>query len=128
MNYENACEALNRKPITIEAFKELPEDHRVSLFGEHKLITCIEAMNTEANGGKKWEQDWFNTNQRKYMVFLRAIKDSTKPSGVGFSFYGTSDFNSYSYLGSRLHFFSDDIARKAGKDPDMIQYWNEWML
>lgn len=127
MKYEEACAALKRTPLSIEQFSFLPEDHRVSLFGEHKLITCIEVLNMKANKGKPWKPDWLNSTQDKWRNYFWAQVDKSKPSCVGFSFGDTLYVSTYSALGSRLHFISQKVAIAAGKDPDMLQYANEWI-
>ena len=127
MNYTKACEALNRTPLTIDAFKALPEDQQVSLFGEHKLITCIEVMNMNANNGKKWIPDWLNRNQPKWWNWMSAHKDKGAASGVGFSFDGSGYVGTGTGVGSRLVFISDEVADAARSDTDMLQYYNEWI-
>lgn len=129
MNYEEACAALKRKPATLEDFKKLPipEDQIISLFGEHKLVTCNEVMNMKANEGKKWIIDFLNLKQDKWRNYFWAKVDKSKPSGVGFSF-NTSDYGySLTTIGSRLYFISQKVAIEAGNDPDMVQYANEWI-
>ena len=127
MNYEEAYAALKRKPLTIEQFSFLPEDQRVSLFGEHKLITCIEVLNMKANKGKPWKPDWLNSAQEKWRNYFWAQVDKSKPSGVGFSFADSAYVSAVTALGSRLHFISQKVAIQAGNDPDMLQYANEWI-
>lgn len=120
--YEKACETLKRNPLQLSDFDFLPEGQRVSAFGEHKVITCIEARN------KGWKPNWLDNNECKWRIWFEAKEDKNRPGGVGFSFGVSGGDDSYTLFGSRLYCKTEAIADEVGNDPEILEYYNEWIL
>lgn len=99
-SYEDACKALNIKPINEEVFNAFPKEDRKSMIAYHKLTVIVRALN---NG---WLPDWENKNERKYYpVFLYS------PAGLTYvSIYNTS---TAARIVSRICFSSPALAEYA---------------
>src|ERR1700757_1577665 len=121
--YGKACEKLGRYPLTIENFSHEAERNRKQCFGEHKYRTCIEAANMDENGElfePKPDDDY------AVEIWYRRVRDTNRPSGVGFVFGDpVFDFD-YATVGSRLLSRNRDIAKAIGSDPQVTEYFNEW--
>jgi hypothetical protein len=122
--YVKACDKLGRTPLTIDDFSKF-NDGKV-MFGKHKHDTCTEAANLDENG-KPFVPD-FTDGTLKHFPFYVAVKDASRPSGVGFRFSG-SDFGLvFSDLGSRLGYSrTSDIVREIGNNAEITEYHNEAM-
>lgn len=59
--------------------------------------------------------DPFNPKQGKYYPWHEVVKDSTRPSGFGLSYYRYDYWTTHSYVGVRLCFKSAELAIDAGK-------------
>ena len=124
--YQKACKLLKQSPATIDNFSHESEEDRKMCYGEHKFRICIKAANLDEDG-KPHNFDWLNWNEQKWRIWMKASKQPKRPSGVGFSFDDSGSDDSGSVLGSCLHFKTDAIALKLAKDPEIIEYFNEWM-
>ena len=123
--YEKACEALNQKPLELSQFDFIPERHRKSAFAEQRIIARIEVKNMESNDGKPWYPN-FLSGEWYYFPWLKAKEDKTKPSGVGFSFYGSGCGCTHASLGSRLVCKNEKIAQEVYEEcPEDYQEWIE---
>jgi hypothetical protein len=82
--YKTASKALKYKLCTLSQFDFLPENQRVSLFAEHRMMVIIEHANMFK--GKKWVIHWKDWSQQKWRNWYQAVTDTSKTSGVGFVF------------------------------------------
>lgn len=124
--YKSSCKALKYKPCTLSQFSFLPENQRVSLFAEHRMIVMIEKANMFK--GKKWVIDWKDWSQQKWRNWYQAVIDATKPAGVGFRFSGTYDDGDDTFLGSRLHFITKEIGMKLANNKEFMKAVEEYIL
>lgn len=98
-SYVDACNDQGITPLNISAFSALPSIDQVHAFASHRVTTVIRSLN------EGWVPDWNNSSERKYYVWYQF------GSGVGFS-YGVYGYDrSYSAVGSRLHFKSEELAK-----------------
>ena len=74
-----------------------------------KLVIIARAANRIANNGKQWKPDWNNDKRDKYYPWFYMGGSS------GFRFHVCADWNSASYVGSRLCFISREAAEHVGK-------------
>jgi hypothetical protein len=106
---EDAFNYTSRDIAVLELFKTLPDQDRAYTEACHKRMVVIEALNQEANGGKKWKPDWENGKWDKYYSWARLKRDK---AGVGFvvgdaGYVGT---HATTTVGSRLCFMNEDLA------------------
>ncbi|MEQ1678598.1 MAG: hypothetical protein ABL876_18020, partial [Chitinophagaceae bacterium] len=107
--FEGACKLLKLDPAKVlPKVTGMPKHHQEATVAHAKLVIIAEALNMEANNGKRWEPDWTNGNWDKYYPWFRM-------SGSGLSFDDYVFQISYSYVGSRLCYISSDVAEYAGK-------------
>lgn len=102
-----------------------PARHRKSLDAFAMLIIVVEAINMEANGGKRWIPDYTDNNW-KYELWHKILADKKRPSGFGVSHAYFDIWISYSGVGSRLQFINRESAiycfEKFGK------LWKDYIL
>jgi len=91
--YEDACKELGVKST----------DMRGWLHAVEKISVIAQALN------EGWEPDWDNDSQLKWYPWF----DMRKSSG-GFSFDGCGYGRTYTIVGSRLCFKSEELAKYAG--------------
>lgn len=101
-SYEDACKALNTKPINEEVFNVFPKEDRKSMIAYHKLTVIVRALN---NG---WLPDWENTNERKFYPIFRYVS-----AGLSFAYTACADANTGSTITSLLCFSSPALAEYA---------------
>lgn len=101
-SYEDACKALNIKPINEEVFNVFPKEDRKSMIAYHKLTVIVRALN---NG---WLPDWENTNERKFYPVFRYV-----PAGLSYAYASNAATNTSANFGSRLCFSSPALAEYA---------------
>ena len=123
--YEKACDKVGMKPATIENFAHESEDERKQAFGEHKFRRCIVAANLDENG-KPYIPDWLKSDA-KWRNWYISREDKNRPSGVGFVFNLSAYVYDISDFGSRLHSKNEAIANAIAADPEITEYFNEWM-
>lgn len=101
-SYEDACKALNTKPINEEVFNVFPKEDRKSMIAYHKLTVIVRALN------EGWLPDWENTNERKFYPIFRYVS-------AGLSFVDAYDATSLTsaLVGTRLCFSSPALAEYA---------------
>lgn len=101
-SYEDACKALNIKPINEEVFNVFPKEDRKSMIAYHKLTVIVRALN------EGWLPDWENTNERKFYPIFRYVS-------AGLSYANTTNAATLTSttFGSRLCFSSPALAEYA---------------
>lgn len=124
--YQKACEDFNYKPATLEDLNAFPEEDRVSMLAYHKLTVCLRSRNKDEKTGKKWVANFLD-GTRKWWAWFWANEDKSKPSGVGFSFCVASCGGSGAGVGSRLVSKTETIAKEAAKNPEIAEYYNEFL-
>lgn len=125
--YLAACAATNQTPMQLSDFNIYPEEDRVSKFALHRMETVMKADNLTADDGNPHVKDWKKSNQRTWFPWYEAVEDETRPSGVGFSFYGASYGFSVTAVGSRLGLFSSERVRVIFDTEEMIETYNQYM-
>ena len=104
--FEDACKVLNLDAATIiPDFSLFPEADRQAMIDHAKLIIIAKAINGD------WVPDWENGEWDKYYPWF--VMGSS--SGVGFSYDVCDDWNTNSYVGSRLCFESREKAKYVGE-------------
>lgn len=98
-SYEDACKALNIKPINEEVFNVFPKEDRKSMIAYHKLTVIVRALN---NG---WLPDWENMNERKFYPVFRYVS-----AGLSYAYMNDAATNAGTTIGSRLCFSSPALA------------------
>lgn len=84
----------------------LPDEDRNYMKDHFDWTVVVEAINTEANDGKKWEPDFTNANERKYEGWVWVEPSDTDPSGWVFSRTASDWTNASATFGSRLCYVS----------------------
>lgn len=102
-SYEDACEELGEKTLTLADFKFLPEIDQRSQFACHQLTIIARALN------EGWEPDWSDDNQRKWNVWQRykrasACRTASTVAGLRVQVsVPDSATNALSLLNTRVH-------------------------
>lgn len=111
---EDAFVATGRDIKLMPDVSNLPEKDRKFIESHYKLTVVAEALNQEANDGKKWIPNWENWNEMKYFPWLEISKND---GGSGFGLSGTAYAYDYTIasVGSRLCFKSSELAIYAAK-------------
>lgn len=94
-SFEDACRVLNISTV-LPDFSFVPESDRQALTDHYKLVIIAKAVNGD------WTPDWNNEDQAKYYPWF--------DMEGGFTLDSVYYFYRYSYVGSRLCFFSSDAA------------------
>lgn len=113
-SYADACMDLNMHPLTISDFAALPERDREATLAYHQITIIARALN------EGWEPDWNDHNQAKYYPWFQYAA-----GGSGFSYDVSGCGYSSSFVGSRLHFKSRELAEYAGKE--FISIYNKFL-
>jgi len=103
-SYEEACEIENIDPAENIPFADPKNGDQLALNSLARIFIGVRAINRQANGGKPWTPDWKNSRQWKYEIIMNMS------SGSGLSYYDCDYVDSYSGVGSRLCFISEDVA------------------
>lgn len=99
--FQDACIVLGLTPSSDFFTNDWLRPHEAA---QRKIETIIEALN------EGWKPDWNDSSQYKYRPWF-----NMSSSGSGFS-YDVCGFDySYSFVGSRLHLKSRELAEYAGK-------------
>lgn len=104
-SFEDACKALEIE-TTIPGFQFLPESDQNALIAHYKLIVICRALNED------WTPDWENGEWDKWYPWFW-MDNSSAPGR--FSFNLSADLSTYSAVGSRLCYRSQEISDYAGK-------------
>lgn len=106
--FEDACAAL-KISTELPDVSKLPEKHRKAIIAHYKLVIITEALNED------WEPNWDDSNEWKYIPWLRVKATKENPAGVGFSNYAYGYGHSYAGVGSRLCLRSSELALYMGE-------------
>ena len=107
--FEGACKALKLDPVKVlPKVTGMPKHHQVATIAHAKLVIIAEALNMEANNGKRWKPDWKNSSCDKYYPWFRM-------SGPNLSYFVVDILKLTSTASSRLCFKSTELAAYAGK-------------
>ena len=102
-SFEDACKVLDITP-SVPVVTGIPEKYQKPLIANYQLMVIAEALN------EGWTPDWSNGEWDKWYPWF----DMDDSSSAGrFSFYGAVLQYSYSNVGSRLCFKSEELADYA---------------
>lgn len=100
--FEDACEVLGIDgDIITGSISDALADDADSITAYAKLIIIARALN------QRWKPDWSDGSQYKYIPWFK------HKSGFGLSYDGCGDWDTYTYVGSRLCFKSRALAEYA---------------
>ena len=100
-----------RKLVAVDAKK-----HTIA----NAVLTMVaKVYNTDQNG-KLWIPDWTNSSEYKWYPYFKASS-----SGVGFSYTGYDVWRTYTHVGSRLCFKTENVAHAAVKNFE--SYYNDFL-
>ena len=103
-SFEDACKVLDITP-SVPVVTGIPEKYQKPLIANYQLMVIAEALN------EGWTPDWSNGEWDKWYPWF----DMDDSSSAGrFSFDVAVDLHSYSFVGSRLCFKSEELADYAG--------------
>ena len=105
-SFEDACQLLNIDPAHLPEVSMLPERHRLSIVAYYRIIIITEALNLNSDGSK-WIPNWKDTNERKWFPWFYL------GSGFDFSYTDCDLWLTDAYVGSRLCFKSEELAKYA---------------
>lgn len=111
--FEDACRINGVNPCSILPYQNPKNADEVSINAYAKLVQINKALR------ENWQADYDNHNQRKYYPWM-----TKTGSGLLFVDY-LFDF-SYSGVGSRLSYPTQEIAEYAGRQ--FSKEYTEWML
>ena len=103
-SFEDACKVLDITP-SAPVVTGIPEKYQKPLIANYQLMVIAEALN------EGWTPDWSNGEWDKWHPWFN-MDDSS--SAGRFSFLGSDDRRSSSFVGSRLCFKSEELADYAG--------------
>lgn len=107
--FEDACLIVGEDPQN-QRFWTCDEDDNIN----RQMKVVMRAYNGN------WKPDWSNTSQRKWYIYWEF-------SGAGFRLAGVRNaYFSYSYVGSRLSFESEEKARHAATK--MTSFFNKYLI
>ena len=103
-SFEDACKVLDITP-SVPVVTGIPEKYQKPLIANYQLMVIAEALN------EGWTPDWSNGEWDKWYPWF----DMDNSSSAGrFSFNDSDYLGSYSLVGSRLCFKSEELADYAG--------------
>ena len=103
-SFEDACKVLDITP-SVPVVTGIPEKYQKPLIANYQLMVIAEALN------EGWTPDWSNGEWDKWYPWF----DMDNSSSAGrFSFNDSATQHSYSLVGSRLCFKSEELADYAG--------------
>ena len=103
-SFEDACKVLDITP-SVPVVTGIPEKYQKPLIANYQVMVIAEALN------EGWTPDWSNGEWDKWYPWFNM--DNTSSAGR-FSFCGADYLRSYSNVGSRLCFKSEELADYAG--------------
>lgn len=118
--FEEACTALEIDHTQLPDVKNVPAEFAKQIVSHYKLMIIARALNN------KWEPDWADEDQYKYFPYFGIEKDSSQPSGVGFSLTDCGSWDTVAYVGSRLCFETRDLALYAARQ--FSKEYQDYML
>jgi len=99
-SYEDACEELGERPLSLSDFNFLPAIDREYHYHDHRRVIIARALN------EGWVSDYGDTDQAKYYVWYKYLGSSR-----GFAYYRYDYIYSYSFVGARHEFKSLELAK-----------------
>lgn len=103
-SFEDACKLLDITP-SVPVVTGIPEKYQKPLIANYQLMVIAEALN------EGWTPDWSNGEWDKWYPWF----DMDNSSSAGrFSFLAAGYQCSFSHVGSRLCFKSEELADYAG--------------
>ena len=103
-SFEDACKLLDITP-SVPVVTGIPEKYQKPLIANYQLMVIAEALN------EGWTPDWSNGEWDKWYPWF----DMDNSSSAGrFSFFVADYLFSFSFVGSRLCFKSEELADYAG--------------
>ena len=118
-SYEDACQILGIKP-TYPKFVQCAKIDRKAMIAYHQLTIIIRALNILPNG-KYWKPDFNNRNEYKWRIWWQVDKD-----GLGHLVTGAAPSAAHTYVGSRLLFRSEELAKYCAKQ--FKDLWSDYIL
>ena len=112
--FEDACKKVNTDPAKLPDVSGILEEFAKPIIAAYKLLIIYKAINNE------WKPDWSNWDQYKYYPWFEVLS-----SGFGFSFSGFNYGSTYSSVGSRLCFESEEKAKYAGNQ--FLQLYKDFL-
>lgn len=112
-SFEDACQETGKDPDQVRPFKNPVNADQEALNAIAEIWVIIEA----ANEGK--EIDWKNSNQYKYTPYFDMTSE-------GLVFVTVYDWDSYSYVGSRLCFLDSDTCEHFARK--FIKTYQKFMV
>ena len=103
-SFEDACKVLDITP-SVPVVTGIPEKYQKPLIANYQLMVIAEALN------ESWTPDWSNGEWDKWYPWFNMDNSS---SAGRFSFYVSASQLSFSSVGSRLCFKSEELAEYAG--------------
>jgi hypothetical protein len=82
---EAAFTATGRDPKALPIVSHLLPLDQEQTVAKYQLQVVVEAVNQEANGGKRWVPNFNNRTEPKYELWLEVVADEEHPGGVSFS-------------------------------------------
>ena len=107
--WQEAFAAKGMNPEIMPDVSMLPEAYRKQQLALYKLHVVAEVINDG------WKPDYTNLRQWKYFPWFRVEASKENPSGFGLSFNVCAYWYSFSGVGVRLCFKSEEIAEYVGK-------------
>jgi len=111
-----ALTVIATNPAVLEILNTIPEPARKPIIDDYLLKAVIAAVNMmpENENEQKLEKPWipdFTDGTTKYALWPDIVKDDSKPSGFGLSYFVYGHSYSYTFCGSRLTFRSRSRAK-----------------
>ena len=103
-SFEDACKVLDITP-SVPVVTGIPEKYQKPLIANYQLMVIAEALN------EGWTPDWSNGEWDKWYPWFNMDNSSTAGR---FSFDDSDNQCSFSFVGSRLCFKSEELADYAG--------------
>ena len=106
--WEQFCEQTGRDPLLLPDTSVYDEADKKNAIAAFKLRHMIRHVNGE-------EVDHTNSNQYKYEIWWRIIKDKNRPSGLGLSFFDFVIWRTFTRCGPRFCFLDYDTMKEAAE-------------
>jgi len=98
--------------VQLKEIEDLKNPYVKRMVAEFKLMVIADVLN------QGWKPDWTNTNQRKWYPWFTIVGGSANSGAyAGFGYVCSHDGASctYTHVGSRLCFSSQELAEHAGR-------------
>jgi hypothetical protein len=118
-SFEEACLALNISS-QLPSFDAAPVKHQKALIAHYMLIIIVECINDG------WQPDWSDGGQKKWELYPDLVEEPKNPSGFGLSYHVYDFWFTFTTVGSRLCFKSEDAAKHCFET--FKQLWEDYFL